>query len=182
MLEWVSRWHSSNRMRLMGDTFTAGICLSFAGGAKPNKSDTNIFLVLCAWTGKGQGRTWIEFKESNLFYYKEFYTWGKFYSHFFQGKQEEWSFCCGSKSSKMCKSRLHCWEPFTCSVAVPEPVLPTVPRERGCSFCLRNSSQAWPTHLFWSVSATEQPPFISFTQNCLPNGKSSQTPPHAQNL
>lgn len=43
------------------------------------------------------------------------------------------------------------------------------PEKRGCSFCLRNSSQAWPTHLFWSESAAEQPPFISCTQNFLPN-------------
>lgn len=74
------------------------------------------------------------------------------------------------EGEQVCRSRRHCWERFTCSVAVPEPVLPTVPGERGCSFCLRNSSQARPTHLFWSVSAAEeQPPFISCAQNCVPN-------------
>lgn len=84
------------------------------------------------------------------------------------------------KKEQVCQSRLCCWEAFPCSVAVPQPVLSTVPRERSCSFCLRNSSQARPTHSFWSVSVAEQPPFILCTQSCLPNdslpGKVFTTP------
>lgn len=43
------------------------------------------------------------------------------------------------------------------------------PESRAVSFCLRKSSQAWPTHLFWSVNTAERPPFISSTQSFLPN-------------
>lgn len=31
------------------------------------------------------------------------------------------------KGEQVCSSRPRCWELFTCSVAVPEPVLPTFP-------------------------------------------------------
>lgn len=34
----------------------------------------------------------------------------------------------------------------------------TSPVSRGCFFCLRNSSQVWPAHLFCSVSAARQLP------------------------
>lgn len=71
------------------------------------------------------------------------------------------------KSEQVCESRLFFWE--ACCVADPEPVLPTVPREQGCSFCLKNSSQAWPMRLFWSVSAVQQPALISHAQSYLPN-------------
>lgn len=79
--------------------------------------------------------------------------------------------CVGRESRSACpKSRAGIFQLLCCRFIVPAPVSAGGGRGGGCSFCVMNSSQVWPTHLFCSGSAALQLPFISCTRSAaLPN-------------